>query len=243
NSLSARADADWRLGQDLYVRKFRYQLETGVEADSTLADAERQLVAVRARMFQIALPLAGKDYQNLTGDERQNAVIGDALDKIAARHGKPEAVMDDARQDLNEARAFVQEKHLVTLPAQSNLQVIPTPVFMRGIYSVGGFNPAPVLEPKLGAFYWVTPIPTDWPSDRIDSKLREYNFHKLKLLTVHEAMPGHYVQMQIANGIEPAPRRLLRSIYGNGPYIEGWAQYAEQMMLDSGYDHSPEMEL
>jgi uncharacterized protein (DUF885 family) len=109
---------------------------------------------------------------------------------------------------------------------------------------VGGFNPAPPLEPQLGAFYWVTPIPPDWPADRVESKLREYNFYKLKLLTIHEAMPGHYVQMQIANDVEPAPRRLLRSIYGNGPYIEGWAQYAEQMMLDSGFlDRSPEMAL
>ncbi len=79
--------------------------------------------------------------------------------------------------------------------------------------------------------------------ERLDSKLREYNFYKLKLLTVHEAMPGHYVQMQISNAVQPPPRRLLRSIYGNGPYIEGWAQYAEQTMLDNGFFQSPEMAL
>ena len=111
--------------------------------------------------------------------------------------------LDDARKDLEEARAFVQQKHLLTLPTRANLQVIPTPEFMRGIYAVGGFNPAPALEPQLGAFYWVTPIPAAWPKERVESKLREYNFYKLKLLTIHEAMPGHYVQMEFANDVQP----------------------------------------
>jgi uncharacterized protein (DUF885 family) len=242
-NLSALGDYDWRLGQDRYTRKFRYQLETGAEADTTLEHAEQELSKVRTRMFDLALPLASNPHKELSGDARTNAVVQDALDKIASRHSTRESFMEDARQDLAEARAYVQQKHLVTLPADSNLQVIPTPAFMRGIYSVGGFNPAPPLEPKLGAFYWVTPIPADWPAERIDSKLREYNFYKLKLLTLHEAMPGHYVQMQISNSVEPPPRRLLRSLYGNGPYIEGWAQYAEQMMLDSGFFQSPEMAL
>ena len=69
-----------------------------------------------------------------------------------------------------------RSKDLLTLPARDNLQVIETPEFMRGIYSVGGFNPAPALEPQLGAFYWITPIPSTWPKERIESKLREYNY-------------------------------------------------------------------
>ena len=133
---------------------------------------------------------------------------------------------------------------LLTLPGRDNLRVIETPVFMRGIYAVGGFSPAPALEPQLGAFYWVTPIPADWPAARVESKLREYNFYKLKLLTIHEAMPGHYVQFEFANGVEPRARRLLRGVFGNGPYIEGWAQYATQAMLEAGFlDHSPELQL
>jgi uncharacterized protein (DUF885 family) len=109
---------------------------------------------------------------------------------------------------------------------------------------VGGFNAAPALEPQLGAFYWVTPIAPDWPKERADSKLREYNFYKLKLLTIHEAMPGHYVQMEAANNVQPPVRRLLRSVFGNGPYIEGWAEFATRAMIDEGYlDHSPELAL
>jgi uncharacterized protein (DUF885 family) len=171
-------------------------------------------------------------------------VISEVLDRIASRHSTPGSFVDDARRDLDEARDFVARKGLLTLPPRANLQVIPTPEFMRGIYAVGGFNPAPPLEPQLGAFYWITPIPAEWDQSRIDSKLREYNFYKLKLLTLHEAIPGHYVQFEYANAIQPARRRLLRALYGNTPYIEGWAQYATQTMLDEGFlDNSPELRL
>src|SRR5205807_1552470 len=127
---------------------------------------------------------------------------------------------------------------------RSNLQVIPTPEYMRGAYAVGGFNPAPALQPELGAFYWITPLSPSWPKERVESKLREYNYYKLKLLTIHEAMPGHYVQMEIANDVQPRGRRLLRSVFGNGAYIEGWGQYATQMMLDEGFlGGAPELRL
>ena len=249
-NLTRRDDASWRLGQNRYTRKFRYSLGAGIEADTTLEMAESELSRVRARMFDLALPLHHQmepkhgDHADLAGDERQNRVIGEVLARIAERHSTRESYMDDARQDLAEARAFVERKRFLTLPPRSNLQVIPTPEFMRGAYSVGGFNSAPALEPRLGAFYWVTPIPPEWPNDRVESKLREYNFYKLKLLTIHEAMPGHYVQMEIANGVQPEWRRVLRSVYGNGPYIEGWGEYSTQVMLDEGFlDHSPELAL
>jgi uncharacterized protein (DUF885 family) len=115
---------------------------------------------------------------------------------------------------------------------------------MRGIYGVGGFNPAPALQPELGAFYWITPIPPNWPKDRIDSKLREYNTYGLQELTIHEAMPGHYVQFEYANDVQPVSRRLLRNVFGNGAYIEGWAFYTQQLMSDEGYlDNSPALRL
>src|SRR5438045_3957645 len=170
--------------------------------------------------------------------------VKQALAEIASHHATPETYLPEARKALDEATSFVREKELVTLPARANLQIIETPEFMRGIYAVGGFNAAPALEPQLGAFFWITPIPKTWPKERIESKLREYNFYNLKLLTIHEAMPGHYVQFEIANDLQPKSRRLLRSVYGNNPYVEGWAQYATQVMLDNGFlDNSPELRL
>ena len=106
---------------------------------------------------------------------------------------------------------------------------------MRGIYSVAGFQSAPPLEPKAEAQYWVTPIDASMPAAKAESKLREYNSWVLKWLSLHEALPGHYVQFEHLNSLQPERRRLLRSLYSNGAYVEGWAEYASQVMMDEGY--------
>jgi len=224
----SRKPSEWRLGKDKYDEKFRYTLASGKTPEQVLAEAEMALQKVRGEMAKLAAPRSVKE----------------ALDKIAQRHSTPESYFDEARQDLAEATNFVRAKHLVTLPGRTNLQVIPTPEFMRGGYPVGGFSQAPALEPQLGAFYWITPIPSAWPKDRIESKLREYNTYGLQELTIHEAMPGHYVQFEIANNVEPKSRRVLRNIYGNGAYVEGWGVYAQQLMSDAGYlNNSVELRL
>lgn len=220
----------WRLGRERYRQKFRFALATDQTPEQVLAAAEQAMRDTRAQMAELArkiLPGAG--------EQDTNALIRRALDSVAARHSTPELYFSDAKRDLMEARDFVQSKGLLTLPARDNLQVIETPEFMRGIYSVGGFSPAPALEPHLGAFYWLTPIPPDWPKERIESKLREYNYYGLKLLTIHEAMPGHYVQFEYANDVQPPLRRIFRAVFGNGPYVEGWAVYVTEAMLDAGY--------
>jgi uncharacterized protein (DUF885 family) len=245
--LAARTDWNWRLGRAKYTAKFRAAMGTDLTPEQVLANAERDLDRVRARMLELSLPLHLKWFRGHgkhAGEGRENAIVSEVLGRIAGRHATPETYMSDARRDLEEARAFVRKQGLLTLPPRDNLQVIETPEFMRGIYAVGGFASAPALEPNLGAFYWITPIPPDWPKQRVESKLREYNFYKLKLLTIHEAMPGHYVQLEYANGVEPQARRVLRSVFGNGPYVEGWGQYATEMMLDHGYlDNAPELRL
>ena len=211
--------SDWRLGKEKYALKLKYALGADQSPEQLLADAEAVLKSTREKMAEAA----------------KGETIEAALNRVAAKHATVETYFEAAKRDLAEATSFVRDHKLLTLPARTNLQVIPTPEFMRGIYGVGGFNPAPALEPRLGAFYWITPIPSKWPADRIESKLREYNFYGLKILTVHEAMPGHYVQAEYANDIQPRGRRLVRAIFGNGPYVEGWAVYATEMMIDSGY--------
>lgn len=248
--LPQRGKGDWRLGEDNYKTKFRFALGTDRTPADVLSAAEADLKTVRSRMLATSTELHQKwfgahgEHTDLKGVDRENRIISEVLNKIAERRSTPASYMADAARDLDEARQFVRQKNLLTLPARSNLQVIETPEFMRGIYSVGGFDPAPVLEPQLGAFYWVTPVPANWKPERINSKLREYNFYKLKLLTIHEAMPGHYVQAEFANDVQPKTRRVLRSIYGNVPYVEGWAVYATQLLLDQGFlDNAPEMRL
>src|SRR5215471_1868814 len=215
----SKKTSDWRLGKDKYARKFEYVLATGKTPEQLLGEAEADLKAIRQEMEKLAAPKS----------------VQEALNEIAKKHATPETYMAAAKKALEQATAFVRDKSLLTLPTRSNLAVIDTPEFMRGIYAVGGFNPAPPLQPELGAFYWITPIPKTWPADRIESKLREYNNYGLQHLTIHEAMPGHYVQLEYANDVQPKSRRLLRNIFGNGPYIEGWAVYTQQLMTDQGY--------
>ncbi len=215
----SKKPGDWRLGKEKYAKKFEYVLAVGKSPEQLLAEAETQLQATRAEMTRLAAP----------------KTVEQALNEIAKEHATPATYMDEARKTLAQATAFVTEKGLVTLPTRANLQVTETPEFIRGIYAVGGFNPAPALEPQLGAFYWVTPIPKTWTKERIESKLREYNRFGLQQLTIHEAMPGHYVQFEYADDVQPQSRRVLRDVYGSGPYVEGWAFYTQQMMSDEGY--------
>jgi len=215
----SKKTADWRLGKKRYAQKFSFVLASGKTPDVLLQEAEADLAKTRDEMVQLSLPKS----------------VEQALADVALHHATPATYIPAAKQALATATAFVKTRDLVTLPPRTNLHVIETPVFMRGIYGVGGFNQAPPLEPKLGAFYWVTPIPDSWPQPRIDSKLREYNDSGLQHLTVHEAMPGHYVQAEYANNVQPRSRRLLRNIFGNGPYVEGWAVYSQQLMAEQGY--------
>ena len=231
----------WRLGKDLYDQKFRLVMETDVTPEALLADAERDMKDVRAEMLGLALPMhaqmfpAHGDHSDLAGRDRENKIIGEVLQKISDDHCQPDQLLQTVQGDLTGITAFIREKKIVSLSDRNNLKVIPTPAFMRGIYSVGGFHSAPPLEPHAEAEYWVTPIDPAAPASATDSRLREYNKFTLQWLSLHEALPGHYVQAEHANSIQPESRRLLRALFGNGAYVEGWAEYGAQVMMDEGF--------
>jgi uncharacterized protein (DUF885 family) len=234
----------WRLGKEQYAKKFPLALGVKTTPEELLKAAEDDLKATRLKMFQLSLPLHKKWYPTHRDPVDLNLIVGETLQKIAAQHAQPERYFDAARKTLEETRAFVKSKDFLTMPPRDNLQLIETPGYMRGIYGVGGFNAAPPLEPQLGAFYWLTPIPKDWPKERVESKLREYNNYGLPILTIHEAIPGHYVQAEYASTVEPRSRRVLRSLLGNNVYIEGWAVYVTEVMLDEGFmNGSPELRI
>jgi uncharacterized protein (DUF885 family) len=236
-----KTDRTWRLGKNLYAEKFRLVMETEITPEVVLAKAEADLARTRAEMFQAALPLHKQYYPDqdehasLTERERQNKVIGEVLAKIADDHPKRDKLMATIQSDLAGIRQFIADKNIVSLKSRDNLKVIPTPAFMRGIYSVAGFHGAPPLDPNGDAEYWVTPIDPSTSSEMAESKLREYNNWVLKWLTIHEALPGHYVQAEHANDIQPVGRRLVRGMFNNGAYVEGWAEYIAQVMLQQGF--------
>ncbi|HXZ79305.1 MAG TPA: DUF885 domain-containing protein [Terriglobales bacterium] len=231
----------WRLGKEFYPDKFRYVLETPVTPEQILADAERELKEVRAEMLRLAMPMHKQMYPDhsehaeLSPHDRENTIIGEVLYRISDDHPDRDKLMDAVKADLVEITQFIREKKIVALSDRENLKVIPTPVFMRGIYSVAGFHGSPPLEPTAEAQYWVTPIDPKMPAEKAESKLREYNSYTLKWLSIHEALPGHYIQAEHANNLQPETRRVLRAQFGNGPYIEGWAEYIAQVMMDEGF--------
>jgi uncharacterized protein (DUF885 family) len=245
-----KTDRTWRLGKELYGEKFRLVMETPITPDQVLAEAEAELKKTRAEMLQIALPLHKQyfpdhdDHSSLSPQERENKVIGEVLHKISDDHPKRDELMQTVKDDIVGIRQFIIDKKIVSLKSRDNLRVIPTPPFMRGIYSVAGFHGAPPLDPNAEAQYWVTPIDAKTPEDKVESKLREYNNWVLKWLTIHEALPGHYVQAEHANEIQPVTRRLVRSLFSNGAYVEGWAEYGAQVMMAQGFaDNDPRYRL
>ena len=241
-----KADRTWRLGKDLYAEKFRLVMETPVTPDQILADAERELKKTRAEMLQIALPLHKQyfpdhdDHASLSPLERENKVIGEVLQRISEDHPRRDDLMQTVKDDLASIRQFIIDKKIVSLKSRDNLKVIPTPLFMRGIFSVAGFHSAPPLDPNAEAKYRFRLFNPKTPQVRVESELREYNNWVLKWLTIHEALPGHYVQAEHANEIQPVTRRLIRGLYGNGAYGEGWAEYIAQVMMQQGFaDNDP----
>jgi uncharacterized protein (DUF885 family) len=240
----------WRLGKEWYDEKFHYVMETSITPEQLLADAEASVKAIRAEMLQLALPLYKQmypgrgDYGTLPTRERENKIIAAVLNKISDEHPQRDQLIEAVKADLEGIKQFIREKRIVSLGSRDNLKVIPTPEFMRGSYSVAGFHSAPPLEPAAEAQYWVTPIDPKMPEAGAESKLREYNSYTLKWLTIHEALPGHYVQAEHADDVEPPNRRVLRGIFGNGAYVEGWAEYIADVMTEEGYlDHSPKFGL
>jgi uncharacterized protein (DUF885 family) len=237
----------WRTGPTVYSKIFAYALGPGTHEtpDSVLASAERDLPRVRGEMYSVALPLHKKwfpdhgDHGDLSGDALQNKIISEVIDHINQDHVAPPDLLAKVRADASGIRAFIVQKDLVTLSDRDNMRIVDTPVFERGVYSVAGFHPAPALEPKQEAEYWVTPIDPA-TKEQAESKLREYNNWMLLYLTMHEALPGHYTQFEHANNLKPSSRRVLRVLLGNGPYVEGWGEYGVKEMEDAGYaNHDP----
>ncbi len=241
--LLPRSNGEFRLGKKLFEKKLKLTLQSDLSSDEIVKRAEAELVSVRKRMLELARPLHEKMFPGRqlkeTGKELENVVIKEVLGEIAKDHPKKDELLAVCRQDLTELEEFVREKDLIDLTGINPLEVDWTPEFSRGVAVAGLDSPGP-LDKEQKAFYRVSPVPDDWTEEQEESYLREYNNYMLKDLSIHEAMPGHYVQGYYDNQFPS----LLRSIFGNGPFIEGWAVYSERMMVHAGYmNYDPRMEM
>lgn len=232
----------WRT-EALYPEIFRYSLGPGAKEtpQSVLAAAERELARIREQMLKIAAPVHAKwfpghgDHANLPPAERLNTIVSEVIGRINDDHTTPDHLLDEVSSQAKSIRQFIIDKSLLRLSSRDNMKIVPTPPFLRGIFSVAGFHAAPALEPQAEAQYWVTPIEPGTPADKAESKLREYNNWMLLYLTMHEALPGHYTQFEHANDVTPPARRVFRQVTGSGPYAEGWGEYGVKEMVDAGY--------
>jgi len=233
-------DDGWRLGKDLYDKKFALLFESNQTPDQILAEAQTQMKKVREQMLVLAEPMYQKMFSTplqKTGEseeDRQNRIIGAVLERISMEHPERSEVMQTIKNDLDDAKKFVAKTKLVGLNKRMNLRVVPASDFYSW-HTFAGLNSAPPLEPQVAADFWVMPISEQMPAEKAESLLREYNNYTLKWLVIHEALPGHYIQTERLNAIQPLHRRLLRATYRNEAYVEGWAEYIAQAMMDAGY--------
>jgi uncharacterized protein (DUF885 family) len=221
---------DGRLGLDLFARKLRHTMRSETLTPERIIDeAERQYAAVKAEMLRLAQASWDRWCPGVARPDDDAATVRAVLDAIAEEHPPAEALLDFCRAENARIEAFCREHDLIEL-ADEPLDIRWTPVFLRAFGGAMLISPGP-LDRGLPAFFAITPMPDDWSAERRESYLREDNDRMLRLLTIHEAVPGHYLQGVYAN----RAASLARSIFWSGLFAEGWAVYVTQVMMDAGY--------
>lgn len=232
--LLAKAKGEWRLGKAKFSRKLELVLDAGFTADQVLADAEAEFARVQRDLYVIARQLWSRHFPKMplpTDDaEGRRATIARVIASVGKEHGEPDALLADARATVGRIKQFIRENDILRLPEPDRCKILEMPEFRRG-NSLAYLESALPLDPAGPSTYAISPPPSDWPASRVLSFLEEYNSHLLQVLTIHEAYPGHYVQLEYSNRNPSLIRRVMQS----GVFIEGWAVYTEQMMLDQGF--------
>jgi uncharacterized protein (DUF885 family) len=237
------AKGDFRLGAQRYDAKLNFELASRLSRAEIRARADAELTKTRTEMYAIARTVlrdrpGAPLLPETPNADQQQAGIEAALQLAYADQPQRSEVIATARQAFEQAERFVRDKDLVTLYPDP-LEIIPMPKFRRGVALAYCDAPGP-LDTGQKTYFVVAPIPDDWSAAQVRSYLNEYNTRAIHELTIHEAMPGHYVQLEHADRYTSPLRAVLRS----GAFIEGWAVYAERLMSEQGYrDGDPLMHL
>jgi uncharacterized protein (DUF885 family) len=226
----AAAARSFRLGAELYAQKFAFEIQSGDTAEALHARAVAEKSALHARMATLAGLLWPKYFPNEAAPADALDTIGRVIARLADDHVAPSMLVREVERQIPELERFVREHDLIELDASKPLVVRATPPHKRGIAGASIDAPGP-YDADAPTYYNVTPLDGE-RADRAESWLREYNRWMLPILNIHEAIPGHYVQLVYANR-SPS---LIKSIFGNGAMIEGWAVYSERLMLEAGYE-------
>ena len=226
----------FRAGKALYEQKFALEIQSSSTAEQTFRKALATREELLARMDTISDELWPRYMAGVAKPRERFQKIGMMINKLSERHVSRENFLPEIRRQIPALHKFVTEKNLLTLDADKPLEVRETPMYQRGVAGASIDAPGP-YRPKDKTYYNVTPLDGLSP-EQAESSLREYNEWILQILNIHEAIPGHYAQLVYANR-SPS---LVKSLFGNGAMVEGWAVYGERMMLENGYgDNAPEM--
>lgn len=229
-----RATGEWRLGKEKFAAKLDLVLEAGLTADQVFKDAEEEFARVQRDMYLVSRQLWSRYFSNraLPPEDAagRRATIARVTEAVSQEHGQPEELILETRATVDRIKSFIREHDILRLPDPDRCRIIEMPEFRRG-NSIAYLEAALPLDPKGASLYAVSPPPAEWDAARVRSFLEEYNRHMLQILTIHEAYPGHYVQLEYSN----RSRSLIRRVLQSGVFAEGWAVYTEQMLLDQGY--------
>ena len=233
--LPNKTPRSFRLGTALYTKKFNFDIQSGYSADEIYKIALDHKKDLHDKMFA----LADKLWTKYKGNEPKPAdkldLIKQVIDKISLQHTTPEKFQSEIEKQIPELTAYVKAKDLLYIDPSKPLVVRKEPAYMAGVAGASISAPGP-YDKNANTYYNVGSM-SGWTAENSESYLREYNDYILQILNIHEAIPGHYTQLVYSN---QSPS-IIKSILGNGAMVEGWAVYAEKMMLESGYKNSDEM--
>lgn len=235
-TLNEQTARSFRLGKDLFTKKFDYEITSSYSAEQIYNKALEHKKNLHGEMAKLTKQLWPKYFKDKTMPADSLLAIKEMIGVLSLKHVHRDSFQFAIEQQIPELNAFVKDKDLLFLDPSKPLVVRVEPAYMQGVAGASISSPGP-YEKNANTYYNVGPL-TGYSPEAAESYLREYNHYMLQILNIHEAIPGHYAQLVYSN---QSPS-IIKSILGNGAMVEGWAVYTERMMLEEGYgNNEPEM--
>ncbi len=214
------ANNNYALGRDKYEKMLQFGESVYLQADKILEIGLAQL-----ENEKLAFGIAAR----IIDPEK---TPGEVYHELEKDHPTAESLIPDIRKTVDSIRQFIINKKLVTLPAGANVLVEETPEYARSLSAASMDSPGPFEKKATEAYYYITPVDPAWTPKQKEEWLSTFNYYTSDFVTIHEVYPGHYTQFEHLNGSNASKTEKIFSSYA---FVEGWAHYAEQMMIEEGY--------
>ena len=218
-----KASMDFALGEEKFGRFLAQTELVDLPPQKILEIGLEQLKAEQAAFAEAAKKI----------DPNKSPI--EVFKQIQSEHPTPQNLIADVAKDLDKIRKYVVSQHLVSIPSEVRAKVKETPQYLRATSFASMDTPGPFEKRANEAYYYVTPAENDWPEKQKEEWLTAFNYYTSDVVSIHEAYPGHYVQLLHLN---TSPANKVEKIFASYAFVEGWAHYCEKMMLDEGYGSS-----